>query len=70
MYQYYLQVVPASYKKLYSDKFRRKSIETHQFAVTEHLRHVNPGSNRGLPGVYFFYELSPLHVEVEETRRG
>jgi endoplasmic reticulum-Golgi intermediate compartment protein 3 len=35
----------------------------------EHLRHVAPGSNRGLPGVFFFYEVSPLHVEIKEGYR-
>jgi hypothetical protein len=46
-------------------------IQTNQYSVTEHLRHVNPGSNRGLPGVFFIYEVSPLHVEIsEEYRRG
>jgi hypothetical protein len=34
------------------------------------LRHVEPGSNRGLPGVYFYYEVSPLHVRIEEYRHG
>lgn len=34
------------------------------------MRHVTPGSNRGLPGVFFFYEVSSLHVEIEEFRRG
>eukprot|EP00521_Asterionellopsis_glacialis_P008374 CAMPEP_0195283716 /NCGR_PEP_ID=MMETSP0707-20130614/2170_1 /TAXON_ID=33640 /ORGANISM="Asterionellopsis glacialis, Strain CCMP134" /LENGTH=408 /DNA_ID=CAMNT_0040342935 /DNA_START=157 /DNA_END=1383 /DNA_ORIENTATION=+ len=65
MYQYYFQVVPTLYKKLDGTV-----IQTNQYSVTEHLRHVNPGSNRGLPGVFFFYEVSALHVEIEETRRG
>lgn len=64
MYQYYLQIVPSNYKS------KNKIIHTNQFAVTEHLRHLSPGSNRGLPGVYFFYEVTPLHVEQEETVRG
>jgi hypothetical protein len=47
------------------------TLQTNQFSVTEHLRHVNPGGGRGLPGVFFFYEISPLHVEiVEGYRRG
>ena len=47
------------------------TIQTNQFSVTEHLRHVNPGGGRGLPGVFFFYEISPLHVEiVEEYQQG
>ena len=44
-------------------------IETNQYSVTEHLRHVNPGGGRGLPGVFFFYEISPLHVEITESYR-
>jgi endoplasmic reticulum-Golgi intermediate compartment protein 3 len=46
------------------------TIQTNQFSVTEHMRHVNPGSGRGLPGVFFFYEVSALHVEIEEYKRG
>ena len=65
MYQYYIQVVPTLYKFL-----NGTTIHTNQYSVTEHMRHVNPGSGRGLPGVFFFYEVSALHVEIEETRRG
>lgn len=66
MYQYYISVVPTLYRFL-----NGTSIRTNQFQVTEHLRHVEPGSDRGLPGIFFFYELSPLHVEIaEEYRRG
>jgi hypothetical protein len=45
MYQYYVKVVPTTYKPL-----RGKEIISNQFAVTEHLRHLSPGSGRGLPG--------------------
>jgi len=66
MYQYYMQIVPTQYKFL-----NGTTIQTNQYSVTEHLRHVNPGSNRGLPGVFFIYELSPLHVEItEQYRKG
>jgi hypothetical protein len=40
-----------------------------QYSVTEHVRHISPGSSRGIPGVFFFYEVSPLHVEIRETYR-
>lgn len=30
---------------------------------------MNPGGGRGLPGVFFFYEISPLHVEIVESFR-
>mmetsp|Transcript_36946 Transcript_36946/g.78808 ORF Transcript_36946/g.78808 Transcript_36946/m.78808 type:complete len:441 (-) Transcript_36946:325-1647(-) len=65
MFQYYLQVVPTVFRFLNGTTF-----ETFQYSVTEHTRHVDPGSNRGLPGVFFFYEVSALHVEFEEYRRG
>ena len=65
MFQYYLQVVPTVFRFL-----NGTTIETFQYSVTEHTRHVDPGSNRGLPGVFFFYEVSALHVEFEEYCRG
>jgi len=65
MYQYYIKIVPTLYKFL-----NGTSIQTNQYSVTEHMRHVSPTSNKGLPGVFFFYEVSALHVEIEEYRQG
>jgi hypothetical protein len=65
MYQYYIQIVPTTYKYLDG-----RTITTNQYSVTEHMRHVSPGSGRGLPGIFFFYEVSALHVVIEEYRRG
>lgn len=65
MYQYYIQVVPTLYRYLNGTQ-----MQSYQYSVTEHMRHVNPGSGRGLPGLFFFYEVSALHVEIEEYRRG
>jgi len=65
MYQYYVSVVPTAYKYLIGN-----TLQTFQFSVTEHLRHVNPGGGRGLPGVFFFYEVSPLHVDITEYCHG
>ena len=42
MYQYYFQVVPTTYKFL-----NGTVIQTNQYSVTEHLRHVEFGSSRG-----------------------
>jgi hypothetical protein len=61
----FLQVVPTLYRYL-----NGTTIQTNQYSVTEHLRQLSPGSNRGLPGVFFFYEVSALHVVIEETQRG
>jgi endoplasmic reticulum-Golgi intermediate compartment protein 3 len=62
MYQYYFQIVPTTYKY-----FNGTVLHTNQFSVVEHLRHIQPGSNRGLPGVFLFYDVSPLHVTIEES---
>ena len=65
MHQYYLKVVPTTYKPLGAPA---KPVS--QYSATEHLRHVAPGSGRGLPGVFFFYEVSPLCAEFVEERAG
>ena len=65
MYQYYIKIVPTVYK--YIDG---REVVSNQYSVTEHLRHVNPGTGRGLPGVWFFYEVSPVHAVFEETKRS
>mmetsp|Transcript_43201 Transcript_43201/g.101303 ORF Transcript_43201/g.101303 Transcript_43201/m.101303 type:complete len:127 (+) Transcript_43201:298-678(+) len=65
MYQYYIQIIPTRFVLLSGT-----AIETNQMSVTEHMRVVKPGSGRGMPGVFFFYEVSPFHVIFEEKRRG
>jgi hypothetical protein len=66
MYQYYIKVVPTKYKGLNTQTV----IESNQYSVTEHLSHLAPGSGRGLPGVYFYYEVSPIQAYIEERRSG
>jgi endoplasmic reticulum-Golgi intermediate compartment protein 3 len=65
VYQYYIKVVPTTYVPL-----RGAPITTNQYSVTEHLKHVEPGSNRGLPSVYLYYELSTITAQVVESRPG
>lgn len=82
MYQYYLHVVPTRYvgpetaaAETGADTLtgtgapREREVESNQYAVTEHLSHLAPGSGRGLPGVYFYYEVSPVHARVETKRK-
>lgn len=66
MYQYYLKIVPTQYKYL-KDK---KTVQSNQYSVTEHMSHLAPGSGRGLPGVYFYYEVSPIQAVIEEKKRS
>ena len=64
LHQYYIKVVPTTYKKLGAEH----AIESNQYSVTEHSRHLSPASDRGLPGVYFYYEISPVQAAFEERR--
>jgi endoplasmic reticulum-Golgi intermediate compartment protein 3 len=64
MYQYYVKIVPTTYEKIDGSE-----IESNQYSVTEHLRHLSPGSGRGMPGVYFYYQVSPISAQFVETRK-
>ena len=65
MYQYYVTLVPTIYK--HSNGRVTNAV---QYSVTEHERRTTLGSGKGMPGVYFYYETSPLTVShVEVVRR-
>eukprot|EP00189_Rhodosorus_marinus_P010713 CAMPEP_0184740444 /NCGR_PEP_ID=MMETSP0315-20130426/3470_1 /TAXON_ID=101924 /ORGANISM="Rhodosorus marinus, Strain UTEX LB 2760" /LENGTH=368 /DNA_ID=CAMNT_0027210129 /DNA_START=192 /DNA_END=1298 /DNA_ORIENTATION=- len=65
MHEYFVKIVPTTYKKASGE-----AISSNQYSVTEYFR---PGeatpSGTLLPGVYFFYDMSPIKVEVTETRK-
>lgn len=61
MYQYYAKVVPTDY--IYRDG---SHIETNQYSVTDHFRRITSAHARGLPGVFVFYDLSPIKVKIVE----
>ena len=62
MYQYYLKVVPTLYTSTKGEQMR-----TNQFSVTEHFKENPPGQPQAVvPGVFFFYDFSPLLVDVVE----
>eukprot|EP00198_Chlamydomonas_reinhardtii_P004228 XP_001693564.1 predicted protein [Chlamydomonas reinhardtii] len=61
MFQYFLKVVPTSYTDL-----SNKTLSTNQFSVTENFREAQGGAGRTLPGVFFFYDLSPIKVKIVE----
>jgi len=64
MYMYYVKVVPTSYSYLTGEK-----LQTNQYSVTEHFRHISPQETTGLPGLFVFYELSPIMVQFTEHRQ-
>ncbi|CAI8585539.1 unnamed protein product [Vicia faba] len=42
------------------------TIQSNQFSVTEHFRTGDVGHLQSLPGVFFFYDLSPIKVTFTE----
>ena len=104
MYQYYLKIVPTKYRylsgtfiwyitcsRLNKSYLTGEEIQTNQYSVTEHLRHlaINSGRyvnsylrnfmdicqfnkvfRRGLPGVYFNYEVAPVQAVFEEKKKS
>jgi len=65
MFMYYAKVVPTAYHYISG-----KILETNQFSVTEHFRTVKKAEGQGLPGVFVFYELSPIMVQFTEQRKS
>lgn len=61
MYQYFIKVVPTVYTHV-----NGHSIQSNQFSVTEHFRTASVGHLHMLPGVFFFYDLSPIKVNFTE----
>ncbi|KAL9258531.1 Endoplasmic reticulum-Golgi intermediate compartment protein 3-like protein [Drosera capensis] len=61
MYQYFIKVVPTVYTHV-----NGHSIQSNQFSVTEHFRTAGVGHLQMLPGVFFFYDLSPIKVNFTE----
>lgn len=65
IFQYYVKVVPTTYKYLDG-----KVVDTNQFSVTEHVTTVKAKQGQGLPGAFFFYDLSPIRVQFEEEHKS
>ncbi|KAK3423654.1 endoplasmic reticulum-Golgi intermediate compartment protein 3 [Eucalyptus grandis] len=61
MYQYFIKVVPTVYTDVSGH-----TIQSNQFSVTEHFRNADIGHLQSLPGVFFFYDLSPIKVTFTE----
>lgn len=63
IFQYYAKIVPTEFRKI------NGNIEiTNQYSVTMHETKLKLKEGYGIPGVYFFYEFSPLMVQISEKR--
>ena len=66
MYQYFIKIVPTTYTKVDGE-----TLYTNQYSVTKHYKSTTSGlGDRGLPGVFFSYELSPMVVRYTEKQRS
>ena len=69
VYQYFFRIVPTTYT--YLSPFK-KDISTNQYSVVDHFKPVEAasilGGSNDLPGVFFFYDLSPIKVDIAEYR--
>lgn len=65
MYQYHFKIIPTEYEYL-----NGKRVISNQYSVTESSRSISQSSHKGLPGVFFMYDLSPLVVKFKETRQS
>ncbi|EYU18489.1 hypothetical protein ABFS82_02G060400 [Erythranthe guttata] len=61
VYQYFLKVVPTIYTNI-----KGHTIQSNQFSVTEHYKSSEEDQYRSLPGIFFFYDLSPIKVTFTE----
>ncbi|XP_055833910.1 uncharacterized protein LOC129902606 [Solanum dulcamara] len=61
MYQYFIKVVPTVYTDVSGH-----TIQSNQFSVTEHYKGADFGRFQSIPGVFFFYDLSPIKVTFTE----
>ncbi|KAI4307371.1 hypothetical protein L6164_030570 [Bauhinia variegata] len=64
-YQYFIKVVPTVYTEVSGH-----TIQSNQFSVTEHFKSGEVGRLQSLPGVFFFYDLSPIKVTFTEEHNS
>jgi len=62
MFQYFVKIVPTTYNKVNSEV-----LATNQYSVTYHYRGLDQAAGRGLPGVFVFYDLSPIMCTFTES---
>ena len=62
-HEYFVKVVPTTYKRAWGSV-----LNTNQYSVTKYFRKL-PQDGNSLPGIFLFYDMSPIRVNVvEETK--
>jgi len=76
MFQYFLKVVPTTYQPLSRSRRRTQTLgadgsvlQTNQFSLSTATRFVDvKHGGSGLPGVFFFYDFTPIRIRFTESR--
>lgn len=65
-HEYFIRIVPTTYKLAFA-----REVRTNQYSQSYYFRRSDP-SKGGLllPGLILNYDLSPIHIEVEESRKS
>ncbi|KAG6600230.1 Endoplasmic reticulum-Golgi intermediate compartment protein 3, partial [Cucurbita argyrosperma subsp. sororia] len=61
MHQYFVKVVPTIYTDIGGH-----TVHSNQYSATEHFKSVEFGNSLSIPGVFFYYDLSPVKVTYSE----
>ena len=48
----------------------KKPLKTNQYSVTEHFQKQKISNEHQLPGVFFFYDLTPIKVHITEEKES
>lgn len=65
-HEYYIRIVPTTYKLSFA-----RTLRTNQYSQSYYFRKSDPSKGGQLiPGLFFSYDLSPIHIEVEESRKS
>lgn len=63
-HEYFIRVVPTTYEYSFGSSMR-----TNQYSQTYFFKHSDPSKGgQHIPGLFFNYDLSPIHVHVSESR--
>lgn len=65
-HEYFIRVVPTTFRYAFGSELR-----TNQYSQTYFFKHSDPTKGgRLIPGLFFNYDLSPIHVEVSVSRQS
>jgi len=74
MFQYYVKVVRTEYEDRTTINGANSAVlASNQYSVTEHFRRLDFGATAtgaGLPGIYIFYDFSPVCMRIEKEPRS